>query len=202
MEIRVLQALRLKGQATPEDIAAVAGIAEAAVQPMIAQLIANGYCEEARGRLRLAKAGRAVLDELLARECASVDQDAVKAAYHEFDGHNSTFKQLMTDWQLKGGFTPNDHTDVDYDAKVVERLGTLHTEFSPLLARVVTIAPRLAPYPARFDGALAKLRAGEHAWVARPMVNSYHTVWFELHQDLIGLAGLSRAAEAAAGRAE
>jgi pyruvate,orthophosphate dikinase len=33
------------------------------------------------------------------------------------------------------------------------------------------------------------------------MIDSYHTVWFELHEDLIGLAGLSRADEAAAGRA-
>jgi len=68
--------------------------------------------------------------------------------------------------------------------------------------RFVGLAPRLAPYPERFGSALARVRAGEHTWLARPMIDSYHTVWFELHEDLIGLAGLTRAGEAAAGRAE
>jgi pyruvate,orthophosphate dikinase len=32
-------------------------------------------------------------------------------------------------------------------------------------------------------------------------VDSYHGIWFELHEDLIGLAGRTRAAEVEAGRA-
>ena len=35
-----------------------------------------------------------------------------------------------------------------------------------------------------------------------PMVDSYHQIWFEFHEELIGVAGLQRQAEAAAGRAE
>lgn len=202
VEIRVLQALRLKGRALPEDVAAAAGIDQASLTPIIEEHTAAGNCEEARGRLKLTKPGREVLEGLLAEERAGVDQEALKAAYHEFDNHNSTFKQLVTDWQLKDGSTPNDHTDADYDAKIVERLGELDAGFTPLLERIVAIAPRLEPYPARFAGALEKVRAGDHTWIARPMIDSYHTVWFELHEDLIGLAGLSRADEAAAGRAE
>jgi hypothetical protein len=34
------------------------------------------------------------------------------------------------------------------------------------------------------------------------MIDSFHTVWFELHEDLIGLLGRTRAEEAAAGRAD
>jgi pyruvate,orthophosphate dikinase len=37
--------------------------------------------------------------------------------------------------------------------------------------------------------------------VASPQVDSYHSVWFELHEDLIRLAGRNRADETAAGRA-
>ncbi len=203
IEIRVLQALRLKGRATVDDIAAAAGLGVAELEPMIGELTGQGFCEEARGRLKLTKPGRAELDERLTAERTGVDQDALKAAYHEFDTHNSTFKQLVTDWQLKdGGATPNDHTDAAYDGAIVDRLGELDSDFAPLLTRIVSIAPRLEPYPARFAGALAKVQAGEHTWLARPMIDSYHTVWFELHEDLIGLAGLSRADEAAAGRAE
>jgi hypothetical protein len=36
----------------------------------------------------------------------------------------------------------------------------------------------------------------------KPLIDSYHTVWFELHEELISLAGLSREAEAASGRAQ
>ena len=37
--------------------------------------------------------------------------------------------------------------------------------------------------------------------MASPSVDSYHGVWFELHETLILLAGRNRADEAAAGRA-
>ncbi len=201
-ELRVLQAMRLKGRALPEDLAAATGRDVAELAPIVERLTAAGDCEEARGRLKLTRPGRARLEVLLAEERVGVDQEALKVAYHEFDQHNSAFKRLVTDWQMKDAHTPNDHTDAGYDADVVGRLGPLHEGFSPLLERVVAIAPRLAPYPERFAGALEKVRAGEHTWLARPMIDSYHTVWFELHEDLIGLAGLSRADEAAAGRAE
>lgn len=202
IEVRVLQALRLKGRALPEDVAAAAGIEPAELSPIIEQLTADGNAQEARGRLKLTRPGREVLEELLAQERKGVDQDALKSAYHDFDQYNSTFKQLITDWQLKDGDTPNDHSDAAYDQQIVERIGALDADFAPLLTRIVAVAPRLESYPARFAGALRKLQAGDHTWIARPMIDSYHTVWFELHEDLIGLAGLSRADEAAAGRAE
>jgi pyruvate,orthophosphate dikinase len=37
--------------------------------------------------------------------------------------------------------------------------------------------------------------------MAAPLIDSYHTVWFELHEDLIFLANTTRAEEAAQGRA-
>jgi hypothetical protein len=201
-EIRVLQALRLKGRATVDTLAPAAGLDRARLEAMLGELRAAGHCEQAKERYKLTAPGRAHLDGLIAEERAGIDQDALKFAYHEFDAHNSAFKQLVTDWQLKGGSTPNDHTDADYDAQIVSRLGELHADFGPLVDRLVGIAPRLEPYPGRFASALAKVRAGDHAWLARPLIDSYHTVWFELHEDLIGLAGLSRQQEAAAGRAE
>jgi len=201
-EIRVLQALRLKGRARPEEVSAATGLDRAELAPIIERHTAAGHCAEARGRLNLTDPGRELLAGLLAAERTGIDQQALTAAYRAFDEHNSSFKQLITDWQLTDGGTPNDHTDAGYDEKIVERLGELDAGFAPLLARLVAIAPRLEPYPPRFAGALAKVRSGEHAWIARPLIDSYHTVWFELHEDLIGLAGLNRADEAAAGRAE
>ena len=49
--------------------------------------------------------------------------------------------------------------------------------------------------------AVERARAGDGRYVASPRVDSYHGIWFELHEDLIALAGRTRAAEVEAGRA-
>jgi hypothetical protein len=43
------------------------------------------------------------------------------------------------------------------------------------------------------------VRAGEGDWFTSPLVDSYHTVWFELHEDLLATLGLERAEEARTG---
>lgn len=198
---RVLQALRLKGRARPEDVAAATGLSAEDTATLIDEVTATGLAEEARHRIKLTPEGRAELDRLLTEERAGVDQAALKDGYHEFDEHNREFKALTTRWQLKDEATPNDHADAAYDAAVIADLVELDATFRPLLNRFVALVERLAHYPARFDRALERIRAGDHSWFARPVADSYHTVWFELHEDLIGLAGLTRADEAAAGRA-
>jgi hypothetical protein len=40
--------------------------------------------------------------------------------------------------------------------------------------------------------ALELIDAGELRFVAQPLVDSYHTVWFELHEGLLRLAGRGR----------
>ena len=53
----------------------------------------------------------------------------------------------------------------------------------------------------RLQLALTAALGGDQRFVASPRVDSYHSVWFELHEDLILLAGRTRAEETAAGRA-
>lgn len=199
--LRLLQAVRLKGRATVADLVAASGLAVDDTTAALAVLVAAGNVEEARDRFKLTPVGRDALAALLDEERSGVDAAALAAGYHDFDEHNSALKGLMTRWQLKDAATPNDHSDAAYDAAVIADLGALHERFRPLLERFVALAPRLAHYPARFETALERIAAGDHSWFARPLADSYHTVWFELHEDLIGLAGLTRAEEAAAGRA-
>jgi pyruvate,orthophosphate dikinase len=200
--LRLMQALRLKGRVESEPLAAASGLSDGDSAAIVSELTEQGLVEEARGRLKLTPAGREQLAARLLEEREAVDQEALKQQYHAFDEHNSALKSLMTRWQLKDESTPNDHTDTSYDQAIVADLTKLDAEFQPLLAQVVQTAPRLAHYPDRFTGALQKIQDGDHTWFARPLADSYHTVWFELHEDLIGLAGLTRADEAAAGRAQ
>lgn len=199
--VRVLQALRLKGRVEPAPLAAASGLSETDCASIVGELIERGIAEETSGRLKLTAAGRDELARLLTRERAEINQVALMRQYRAFDEHNTALKSLMTCWQLRGEDSPNDHTDAAYDRAVVNDLVTLNAGFQPLLTQLVQTAPRLAHYPDRFTGALTRVEEGHHAWFARPLIDSYHTVWFELHEELIGLAGLSRTEEAAAARA-
>jgi hypothetical protein len=201
VELTILQLVRLRGRPPQEDVAESSGLSAEGATAVIGDLTAAGFLQEARGRLRITPEGKERLALLVQEERASVDRERLAAGYEQFSEVNAEFKQLVTDWQLVGG-TPNDHSDEGYDAAVIRRLGELHGRFIPLVEQLARIAPRLGIYPARFSAALQKVQAGDHAWLARPMVDSYHTAWFELHEDLIGLLGLTRVEEAAAGRAE
>ncbi|MDT7588359.1 MAG: hypothetical protein QOE32_5909 [Pseudonocardiales bacterium] len=200
-ELLLLQAVRLKGRISVEAASVCAAIGVDEARTGLDALIGAGNAKAAGTSVRITPEGRERLAELLVQERAGVDEAALEAAYHEFDDHNSALKSVVTAWQLKDADTPNDHTDAAYDQGVIDRLVALHGNFSPLLERIIGQASRLAPYAGRFDNAVRQLRAGDHSFVARPIADSYHTVWFELHEELIGLLGRTRADEAAAGRA-
>ena len=110
-------------------------------------------------------------------------------------------KAVVTDWQTRGPETLNDHTDAAYDASVLARLADLHRDVEAWLAPLAAALPRLGRYGARLSAAAAAAAAGNGKYVASPRVDSYHGAWFELHEDLILLAGRTRADEVAAGRA-
>jgi hypothetical protein len=181
--------LRLKGFAKPESL-----------HDGGAALTAIGLAEPVRMGLRLTSEGRAAADAVWVSERARVDPSAIEQVHHDFVAHNTCFKQLVADWQLRNG-QPNDHADATYDADIVARLNAVDSALESVLADATALVPRLARYRPAFAAALAKLRAGEGRWMAAPIVESYHTLWFELHEELIRLSGRTRAAEAAAGHA-
>jgi hypothetical protein len=201
MALAVLRAVRMKGRPTSANIAGATGAAEADSTAALIALAGAGHLVEKNDRFRLTREGKEALEATLAEERSGIDTDALKGIYDDFIPLNGDFKQMVTDWQQKDG-EPNDHTDADYDAAVLARLDDVDARFVPIVDRAIALAPRLAPYKPRFANALEKVRAGDHPWFLRPIIDSYHTVWFEFHEELIGLAGLSRAEEAAAGRAE
>jgi len=199
IELQLLQAVRLKGRIAPADLSATIGEDPATVDEAVASLSASGLLMTGNS-LRLTTDGRARLTELLAEERAGADHVAVAAAYSDFRSVNADFKALVSDWQLRDG-SPNAHDDADYDAGVLARLDRVHGQATPILAAAAAQIPRLATYADKLCAALEKVRAGETAWLTRPIVDSYHTVWFELHEELIVAAGLTREEEADAGHA-
>ncbi|HUE35513.1 MAG TPA: MarR family transcriptional regulator [Mycobacterium sp.] len=202
-ELAVLQAVRLKGRVTPADLATTLGEDLDGITATVEQLTESGLLIEGT-TLRISPSGRARLETLLAEERKDVDSAAIAAAYHDFRAVNTDFKSLVTDWQLKGGpkGKPNAHDNAEYDAAVLARLDDVHSRVVPIIGAAATQLPRLNAYSSKLLVALGKVKNGETAWLARPLIDSYHTVWFELHEELISAVGLTREEAARSGDAQ
>jgi DNA-binding MarR family transcriptional regulator len=202
-ELAVLQAIRLKGRARAADLAATLDKAAAEITDTVERLAQSGLVAQ-DATVRLTAAGRARLNALLSEERQGVDAAAMTAAYNDFRAVNHDFKALVTDWQLKGGpdGQPNTHDDSEYDDAVLARLDGVHERVTPIVDAAAAQVPRLHAYSAKLAAALDKIRSGEVTWLTRPLVDSYHTVWFELHEELIQATGLTREEAARYGDAQ
>ncbi|WP_330182616.1 pyruvate, phosphate dikinase [Nocardia sp. NBC_01503] len=200
-ELALLRLVGIKGRVNADNLALSLFADAAEIASHCAGLVDAGLCASTPAGFRLTPEGRPRLEQLLTAERGTVDAAALTAAYDEFCVYNADLKVIITDWQMKDPATVNDHADADYDAAVLNRLADTHRALRPLVRRLGGLAPRLTGYAARLDRAIERIAEGDHTYVARPIMDSYHTVWFELHEDLIGLCGLTRAEEAAAGRA-
>ena len=200
----MLRALTVKGYATPEAAAtALLATAEEA-SALLDRLVADGLAEVAAGSFRLTADGRAVGAEKIAEDREAWGLANAQAALDELVALDQRMKATVTAWQMRevdGAQAFNDHSDPDYDAQVLGDLAGLHADAAAWLRPLVAGLPRLEGYLARLDRAAAAAAGGDQRYVASPRVDSYHGVWFELHEDLILLAGRNRADEVAAGRA-
>ncbi|MDQ3108180.1 MAG: MarR family transcriptional regulator, partial [Actinomycetota bacterium] len=107
---------------------------------------------------------------------------------------NTELLTVCTDWQLRESGL-NDHTDAAYDRSVIERLEAVDAKVQPVCADLASALERFCDYGSRFANALERVRAGERDWFAKPMIDSYHTIWFELHEDLLATLGIERSKE-------
>ncbi len=190
VELEVLQAVRLKGEVNPAELAATVDDDPATVAQAIAAATEDGLLLPAGRTLKLSPDGRSRLEWLLKQERDGVDRTAMAAAREEFRCANADFKIVVADWTLKDG-EPNAHDDADHDAAVLARLEQVHARVLAAIATAGQQIPRLRGYAGKLDAALQKIRAGDTAWLTEPVVDSYHTVWFELHEELLLAADVS-----------
>jgi pyruvate, orthophosphate dikinase len=199
-----IRALGVKGYATPDALANAIGGDPDRAAAVLDRLAADGLAEVAAGSYRLTESGRAVAADRVAADAAAWGANRAVAALDAFLALDARMKATVTAWQMReidGEQTFNDHADADYDARVLADLDALHAEAGGWLRGVAAGLPRLGRYRDRLEVANAAAQNGDARYVASPRVDSYHSVWFELHEDLIRLAGRNRADEVAAGRA-
>lgn len=199
----MLHAVRVMGMADPAAVGRRTGLpADVALEQLLD--------DEARGWVKrvafadlagwtLTGSGRAEGERRLADELERTGaREAVDAAHTTFLRLNERFLATVTRWQIRpqpsDPLAANDHDDPEWDGHVLDelaghgrRLGTVCTALAAALAR-------FAGYDTRFAAALERADAGQPAWVDAPGIESCHTVWIQLHEDLVATLGVERGA--------
>ncbi|MBM3694378.1 MAG: pyruvate, phosphate dikinase [Actinobacteria bacterium] len=200
----VARALTVKGIADPAGVATILRAPEAAVASALEQAAAAGVVKSAGGMFSLTPEGREKGAALVAADTTQWGNADAEAALEAFVPFDRKMKAVVTAWQMRevdGQQVINDHTDAAYDAGVLAEVAELHAGAGPWLAGLAGSLPWLGGYAARLDEAALRVAEGDSRYIASPRVDSYHSIWFELHEDLILLAGRTREEEVAAGRA-
>jgi len=86
----------------------------------------------------------------------------------------------------------NDHRDWRWDSDILKSLAGLGRRLRPIGDELSQALSRFAGYPERFSAALDRVDRGERKWVDEPKIDSCHTVWFQLHEDLLATLDLER----------
>lgn len=173
----VLHAVRLKGFADTDVLAARFGLDPAAVGEELLDAEAYGWVSRSSfaglSGWSLSEAGRARNEALLREELdAAGARDLIAGVHEDFRPLNAEAVRLMSARQV------GKNAD----------LGHLSEGLAAVEQRLVTGLRRFGGYHDRFASALRK--GGE--WITGNDVDSCHRVWFELHEDLIATLGVGR----------
>ena len=191
-----LHGLAIKKHAMPKDIAEIVGMDAERVASLLEEAESRGRVARTGGKFMLTAPAQVALRSEYSRVYADQRSSAaMNAAYDGFEKVNVLLKHLITDWQtmdVGGEKLPNDHSNKDRDQKIIDRLGDLHERSEPILKRMAAGLPRLGIYMEMLTAALEKAEDGAIEWVSDARIASYHTVWFELHEDLLRALGRER----------
>lgn len=197
-DLLVLHTLRCIGFSGLAGVAKASGLPESDVESELIDLAVAGLVTHASGDFGgwgLSEEGRAADAERIAEELTAAGaRERVTAVFDQFLVLNPELLDLCTAWQTRtadGTMTMNDHSDSAYDARVLDRFTEFHQRAEPLCAELSGVLLRFQRYPVRLADALARARAGSLEYVTDSTA-SYHTVWFQLHEDLLATLGLTR----------
>lgn len=192
----VLHALGVLKKGSVDRLAEILGTSVEPVTAELDQLVTLGHVAEIEGEYLLTPLARLAAiaqdGQVYADQRASA---SFLAAMENFERVNDELKTLISKWQTRdvaGQWIANDHSDPDYDDGVVADLGDLHDRAVDTLSLLALEVPRLDAYTKRLSTSLQKAESGETAWVSDVRISSYHTVWFELHEDLLTILGHER----------
>lgn len=185
----LLHALRIKGLATTTVLADVLEQPPTEVAAALDTLAKSSLVTEttrAAGGWLLTPSGLAAYERRLNEHRTPDALVGVAAAYETFLDLNAPAKTLVSNWQ-QGTADPQ---------AALEELEAITQDAAEALLFAARSTPRFRRYAERLEAAVERVRTGDSRYVSDPRLDSFHTVWFECHEDFLLTLGRSRAEEA------
>lgn len=189
--IAELEAISWRSAVDTDRCLAVLNFAEHRGEAEYRRGVLQGWRATSLGRTAGATWARSTLDRVGRRP-------QFEYHYQAFLALNADVLNVCSDWQVRsidGVDEVNDHQDEAYDRWVLERFVALADRAHPVVRGFGAWLERYSRYANRLDVASRRVQAGDTEWLTRPTLDSYHTVWFELHEDLLCTLGRTRHGE-------
>ncbi len=191
--LTTLHTLKIKGRATAEEVQTVLGGDPESVAAILADLGEQGLVIERTGGRRpgwmLSPDGRTRHEQLLAEGVTDADRERIAEIYEGFLALNATVKEIASGWQA----TDDDAARFD----LLEQLHEIHPDAVEVLNGAGGVVERFTRYGDRLTAAI-DLVGDDPRYMVSPAVDSYHTVWFETHEDFLLTLGRTREEEGSA----
>ena len=199
-DLMVMTALRLAPLVEIDRLTQVTDLPPGVITTHVDALVASGLArrhDRAPTGWTLTPEGHDALGERLTAQLDAAGlRSQMASLYGRFAQLNPEVLTAVTDWQVvtadDGTMVVNDHTDSARDAAVVTRLGALDDAAGPLCDQLGALVARFGNYRHRLGVARRHVESGEYRWVDSPLIDSFHTVWFELHEHLLATLGIER----------
>ena len=200
-ELLTLHAVRVTGMTDASAIAHRTGLAREVVEDLLLDDEARGWVQRVAfadlAGWSLTETGRLEGERRLADELDRTGARAAVDRVHEtFARLNERFLLTLTCWQIRpqawDRLAANDHDDPFWDGRVLDELASYRRRLGPLCAELTAALERFAGYDERYAAALARAEGGQPRWVDGAEVDSCHTVWIQLHEDLLATLGIDR----------
>lgn len=180
----VLQYLSREGVAGTETIADDTNIPDTELMETMNDLESDGYVE-GDGFWYLTDEGESYFNDVLRARFTSDQIAELEDCYQEFESLDSRFKELANSWQRRDDERARD--------ELIGDLTEFHREVEAFLDGFSEpIRAEYQTYVNELESALETLRGGDDDYFTGTDVDSYHTIWFRWHDDLLRTLGKQR----------
>ncbi|MFI6484941.1 transcriptional regulator [Nonomuraea sp. NPDC050663] len=180
----LLHTLRCIGFAKLDRIAKIAALPEPEAESELIDLAVDGLVTRLPGEFGgwgLTDRGKKAAAEQAAAELDATGARArVLLVFDEFLVLNPELLDLCTAWQLRSD-----------GAKVLALFADFDRRATAVIADLTAVLPRFGRYRERLSVALKLALDGRTEYLTDEM-ESYHAIWFQLHEDLLVTLGIPR----------
>lgn len=165
------------------------------IRSCLASLIEGGLVESPLPELLgITESGRTALRDFIQTQRRHIIPLLEGRAWADFEALDTEFKRVCSMWQVRqdGTGSLNTHDDPEYDFGVIEKLVEVHSRLRELVRSISGLEMELADLTVELDNAMARVSEGEFDYFTGVQLNSFHNLWFELHEDLLCTMGLRR----------